>query len=209
MSPLLGRFFAGARSTFPARLALRGGATLLTHFVGFSVALCRSDLLAAPGISRMILGSHSGGRAEVSWQARISHTASSRDAARNCPRSRSESERSADRRNKVKSTGDRRLAESPEGCPRHQRADRISRRAVPAELYENILSKGNSGRNEAGAGRSSRSEVETACSQSSPQGAEGGNSQQKRYEKCGQDTVFCARGLIVARAFIRLTVTVY
>jgi hypothetical protein len=27
--------------------------------------------------------------------------------------------------------------------------------------------------------------VETACSQSSPQGAEGGNSQQKRYEKCG------------------------
>jgi len=85
----------------------------------------------------------------------------------------------------VKSSGDRRLAESPEGCPGHQRADRISRRAVPAELYENILSKGNSGRNEAGAGRSSRSEVETACSQSSPQGAEGGNSQQKRYEKCG------------------------
>jgi len=85
----------------------------------------------------------------------------------------------------VKSSGERRLAESPEGCPGHQRADRISRRAVPAELHENILSKGNSGRNEAGAGRSSRSEVETACSQSSPQGAEGGNSQQKRYEKCG------------------------
>jgi len=85
----------------------------------------------------------------------------------------------------VKSTGDRRLAESPEGCPGHQRADRISRRAVPAELYENILSKGNSGRSEAGSGHSSRSEVETACSQSSPQGAEGGNSQQKRYEKCG------------------------
>ena len=121
--------------------------------------------------------------------ARISHTASSRDAARNRARSRSESERSADRRNKVKSTGDRRLAESPEGCPGHQRADRISRRAVPAELHENILSKGNSGRNEAGSGHSSRSEVETACSQSSPQGAEGGNSQQKRYEKCGLATV--------------------
>ena len=27
--------------------------------------------------------------------------------------------------------------------------------------------------------------METACSQSSPQGAEGGNSQQKRYEKGG------------------------
>ncbi|MDP4939712.1 MAG: hypothetical protein NWR21_10400 [Verrucomicrobiales bacterium] len=64
-------------------------------------------------------------------------------------------------------------------CPREART------GFPAGLYENILSKGNSGRNEAGAGRSSQSEVETACSQSSPQGAEGGNSQQKRYEKCG------------------------
>jgi hypothetical protein len=61
------------------------------------------------------------------------------------------------------------------------------RRAVPAEQYENILSKGYSGRNEAGADRSSRSEVETVCSQSSPQGAEGGNSQQKRYGKCGRE----------------------
>jgi len=64
-------------------------------------------------------------------------------------------------------------------CPREART------GFPAGLYENILSKGNSGRNEAGAGHSSRSEVETACSQSSPQGAEGGNSQQKQYEKCG------------------------
>ena len=64
---------------------------------------------------------------------------------------------------------------------------RKARAGFPAGLYENILSKGNSGRNEAGAGRSSRSEEETACSQSSPQGAEGGNSQQKRYEKCGLD----------------------
>jgi len=44
-------------------------------------------------------------------------------------------------------------------------ASRISRRAVPAELYENILPKGDPGRNEAGAGRS--------------------KSQQKGYEKCG------------------------
>ncbi len=49
--------------------------------------------------------------------------------------------------------------------PSLQGAARISRRAVPAELYENILSKGNPGRNEAGAGRS--------------------KSQQKGYEKCG------------------------
>jgi hypothetical protein len=93
----------------------------------------------------------------ASCLARISHTASSRDAARNRARK--------------------------------------ARTGFPAGLYENILSKGNSGRNEAGAGRSSRSEVETACSQSSPQGAEGGNSQQKRYEKCGLAapilTIFC------------------
>ena len=62
---------------------------------------------------------------------------------------------------------------------------RKARAGFPAGLYENILSKGNPGRNEAGAGRSSRSEVETACSQSSPQGAEGGNSQQKGMRNAG------------------------
>ena len=44
-------------------------------------------------------------------------------------------------------------------CPREART------GFPAGLYENILSKGNSGRNEAGTDRS--------------------KSQQKRYEKCG------------------------
>jgi hypothetical protein len=96
--------------------------------------------------------------------ARLSHPLSSRDAARTCSCSRSESNRSEHAeqvdgakqsqpgRNEVKSSGERRLAESPEGCPRHQRAGRIFRRAVPAERNGHILPKDNSRRNEAGAG---------------------------------------------------------
>jgi hypothetical protein len=137
------------------------------HALGpaFRVDVVGGQLRGGKDVQPAQLASHPAARLRSPPLARISHTASSRDAARNHARSRSESERSADRRNKVKSTGDRRLAESPEGCPGHQRADRISRRAVPAELHENILSKGNSGRNEAGTNRS--------------------KSQQKRYEKCG------------------------
>ena len=79
--------------------------------------------------------------------ARISHTHSSRDAARTRPCSRSE-------------------AETDDSQSRPKGAEGINARTVsPAGLYENILSKGDSGRNEAGAGRS--------------------QSQQNGHEKCG------------------------
>ena len=101
--------------------------------------------------------------------ARISHTTSSRDEATNRPRSRSESKRrcGAGRRREAKSTGTERSEVKRREAIRRvaRRVPRASargpnsppsgsRRAVPAELYESILSKGNSTRNEAGVGRS-------------------------------------------------------
>ena len=85
----------------------------------------------------------------------ISHPLSSRDAARTCScSSRRESKQSEDAergagakqrqqgRNEVKSSGERRFAESPEKSPGHQRASRISRRAFPAERHGHILPRG-------------------------------------------------------------------
>jgi len=89
--------------------------------------------------------------------ARISHAASSRDVARNCSRSRSESKRSEDAeqgdgakqsqhgRNEVKTTGVSLLAGQPAGRRRRKHAAEAvpaerfppsgSRRAVPAERF--------------------------------------------------------------------------
>jgi len=77
----------------------------------------------------------------------------------------------------------------------------IYRRAVPAELHENILSEGNSARNEARTGHGSRSAAEPKVAgvkqrqTAGSQGAEGGNSKQEGHAKCGLNAAPSGRNI--------------